>query len=131
MEIERKSEEERQLNASYLYRVAYTTLVDELRRQKRRGEVALEEEVETPMDGMTARNDPERAAAASEIGRGIRECLERMLAERRMAVALYLQGHSVPESARHLDWPPKRTENLVYRGLADLRGCLDAKGLRP
>jgi RNA polymerase sigma-70 factor (ECF subfamily) len=46
-------------------------------------------------------------------------------------VTLYLQGHSVPDAARILDWPAKRTENLVYRGLADLRACLSNKGLRP
>ena len=48
-----------------------------------------------------------------------------------MAVTLYLQGHSVPEAARVLDWPAKRTENLVYRGLADLRECLMKKGIQP
>jgi RNA polymerase sigma-70 factor (ECF subfamily) len=37
----------------------------------------------------------------------------------------------VAEAARILDWSPKRTENLVYRGLADLRGCLTSKGLKP
>jgi RNA polymerase sigma-70 factor (ECF subfamily) len=46
-------------------------------------------------------------------------------------VTLYLQGHTVPETARVLDWPAKRADNLVYRGLADLRQCLLAKGLRP
>ena len=30
---------------------------------------------------------------------------------------LYLQGHSVPDTARLLGWAAKRTENLVYRGL--------------
>jgi RNA polymerase sigma-70 factor (ECF subfamily) len=51
--------------------------------------------------------------------------------ERRLAVTLYLHGHSVPDAARILDWSAKRTENLVYRGLADLRECLLSKGLRP
>ena len=44
---------------------------------------------------------------------------------------LHLQGHSVPDAARLLGWPAKRTENLVYRGLADLRRCLIAKGHTP
>ena len=54
-----------------------------------------------------------------------------MKRERRLAVTLHLQGHTVPETARILDWAAKQTENLVYRGLADLRECLMAKGLRP
>ena len=69
--------------------------------------------------------------ASREIGQGIRDCLARLKNERRMAVTLYLQGHSVPEASRILEWSTKRTENLVYRGLADLRECLLSKGLRP
>ena len=76
------------------------------------------------------RQDPERLAASSEIGRGILDCLSRMSRERRLAVTLYLQGHTVPEASRVLEWTAKRTENLVYRGLADLRECLLSKGLR-
>ena len=76
-------------------------------------------------------HDPERAAASEEIGRGIQTCLAHMKRDRRLAVTLYLQGHTVTEAARILEWPVKRTENLVYRGLADLRACLASKGMRP
>ena len=75
--------------------------------------------------------DPEREAASREIARGIRACLQEMVRDRRLAVTLHLQGHSVGDAARILEWAQKRTENLVYRGLADLRACLAAKGLRP
>ena len=73
-------------------------------------------------------DNPERTAASLEIGRGIQACLAAMKRERRLAVTLHLQGHSVSEAARILDWPEKRTENLVYRGLADLRACLTLEG---
>jgi RNA polymerase sigma-70 factor (ECF subfamily) len=46
-------------------------------------------------------------------------------------VALYLNGCTVPEAASHLRWHLKRTEALVYRGLAELRHCLTGKGLTP
>jgi RNA polymerase sigma-70 factor (ECF subfamily) len=119
----------RAVSTSYLYKVAYSVLVDELRRLRRRRETDLDEEGVA----LTAseREDPERTTASREIGRGIRECLKAMKDERRLAVTLHLQGHTVPEAARILDWAPKRTENLVYRGLADLRECLTAKGMRP
>ena len=119
----------RAVSTSYLYKVAYSVLVDELRRLRRRRETDLDEEGVGPM--AIARENPERTTASREIGRGIRECLKAMKEERRLAVTLHLQGHSVPDTARILDWTPKRTENLVYRGLADLRGCLTAKGMRP
>jgi len=114
--------------ASYLYKVAYSALVDEIRRVRRRREADLDDEKVAP--AAVTRQDPERIAASREIGRGIQDCLSQMSRERRLAVTLYLQGHSVPEASRVLDWSPKRTENLVYRGLADLRECLTSKGIR-
>ncbi len=130
MEIYRKSEGNRELSTSYLYRVAHSALVDEIRRIRRRREVALE--VDGGNEGhAVAHQNPERSAAAEEIGRGIRECLAAMRRERRLAVALHLQGHKVPETARLLDCGEKRAENLVYRGLDDLRRCLAAKGFEP
>ena len=117
------------LSSSYLYRVAYSVLVDEIRRRRRRRETDLEDEAVAPV--AIARENPERTAASKEVGRGIQECLMQMKRERRLAVTLHLQGHTVREAARILDWAAKQTENLVYRGLADLRACLMAKGIRP
>ena len=117
------------LSTSYLHKVAYSVLVDEIRRLRRRPETDLEDVAVAAV--AIAREDPERTAASKEVGRGIQDCLMQMKRERRLAVTLHLQGHTVPEAARILDWAAKQTENLVYRGLADLRECLMAKGLRP
>jgi RNA polymerase sigma-70 factor (ECF subfamily) len=117
------------LGASYLYKVSYTVLVDEIRRQRRLRETGMDDAEVVSV--AVAPDDPERTAAGREAGRGIRECLARMKRERRLAVTLHLQGHTVPEAARILEWAAKQTENLVYRGLADLRECLMAKGIRP
>jgi RNA polymerase sigma-70 factor (ECF subfamily) len=122
-------EENQPLGTSYLYRVGYSVLVDEIRRHRRLRETELDAEGGGP--AAVARENPERTAAAREAGRAIQDCLSQMKRERRLAVALHLQGHSVPEAARLLDWGTKQTENLVYRGLADLRACLLAKGMRP
>ena len=77
------------------------------------------------------RSDPERECIGMEIGEGIRDCLQRLLQPRRLALALHLQGHTVQETAQLLRWDFKRVENLTYRGLADLRKCLASKGLKP
>ncbi len=130
MSVEEKTEGKRELSASYLYRVATSALIDEIRRLRRKNEVALDEADEkTPQSSPSP--SPERVAASSEAARGLRDCLGRLKSERRIAVTLYLQGHSVPESAQVLGFTPKKTENLVYRALADLRRCLTAKGLQP
>jgi RNA polymerase sigma-70 factor, ECF subfamily len=117
------------LASSYLHKVAYSVLVDEIRKVTRRQETALDDEA-AAHEAVVVR-DPEQETASREIGLGIQDCLSRLNRDRRLAVTLYLQGHSVPDAARILDWPAKRTENLVYRGLADLRECLSSKGFRP
>jgi RNA polymerase sigma-70 factor (ECF subfamily) len=127
LELARRSEG-KQLSATYLYRVAYSVLIDEIRRRRRRPEAPLEPDEAGPA---AHHDDPEKAASARETGRAILDCLSRLARDRRHGVALYLQGHSITEAARILDWTAKRTENLVYRGLADLRACLCTKGVRP
>jgi RNA polymerase sigma-70 factor (ECF subfamily) len=137
MAAERRSESEgeRTLTSFYLHRVAHSALVDEIRRRKRRQEVSLdgagEPGDEAPAFEPRADGDPESRASFRELGTAVRECLRGAKRERRLAVTLYLQGHSVPEAARILGWDAKRTENLVYRGLADLRQCVMGKGHRP
>jgi len=75
--------------------------------------------------------NPEHTAHGRRVGDGIADCLQGIKAERRQAVVLYLKGYSVPDAAKVLGWSAKKTENLVYRGMADLRKCLERKGLRP
>ena len=114
----------------YLERAAQRVMIDEIRRRGRRPEqVAGEEDWIEAAPG--ARPDPERVAASGEIAAGIRGCLARLATPRRLAVTLYLQGCRVGEAAHRLGWSFKRTENLVYRGLSDLRLCLRRKGLEP
>jgi RNA polymerase sigma-70 factor (ECF subfamily) len=117
------------LSSSYLWKVAYTATIDEIRRQRRRNEVALEEGADGPATAPAL--DPERTRSAREIGEALQSCLGVLAEPRRLAVTLHLLGHSVPEAGRILGWESKRVENLVYRGLADLRRCLEGKGVRP
>ena len=124
-----------QLPTSYLYKVAHSALVDEIRRRRRRREESLElngpaGEPVRAREPATVSN-PESDAQLRELGAAVRTCLLAIKRERRLAVMLYLQQHTVPEAARILGWAVKRTENLVYRGLADLRQCLLEKGHRP
>ena len=121
------------LASSYLYRVAHSALIDEMRRVARRRETSLDDADAGDAVERTAvsPHDPERVATSRQIGRGIQDCLSLMERDRRLAVTLHLIGHNVPDAARVLDWPAKRTENLIYRGLADLRKCLLNKGMRP
>ncbi len=135
MEIQRKKEGTAELSSFYLKKVAYSAMIDEIRRLRRRQEVSLEggseeEEAAPVYDPAAPTPDPERASAGRQVGRAIRDCLGRMVAARRHAVTLNLQGHSVPEIGRLLGWTAKKAENLVYRGMSDLRACLGQKGIQ-
>lgn len=134
LRVLRKSEENAHLSPSYLRKVAYSALIDEIRSWRRRREVSIETE-EGGIDPAAERSwdhpDPEECSAARETGKAIRECLGGLVRPRRLAVTLHLQGHSVPEIGKLMGWNPKKADNLVYRGLADLRDCLGTKGVRP
>src|SRR3954451_10265093 len=113
-------------------------MIDEISRLRPRQEVSLEgrgEEEDSGsgwgvFDPAAPAPDPERASAGREAGRAIRDCLGRMVPPRRHAVTLNLQGHSVPEIGKLLGWTAKKAENLVYRGMSALRGCLGEKGIQ-
>jgi RNA polymerase sigma-70 factor (ECF subfamily) len=128
LEIEKRREGNQPFPASYLWKVAYTALIDEVRRRRRRKEESLTEDAEAVA---SVRPDPERVVAGHDVQAAVRHCLVDLARPRRLAVVLYLQGYSVREAAGVLGWERKRVENLVYRGLDDLRRCLRAKGIEP
>jgi RNA polymerase sigma-70 factor (ECF subfamily) len=130
IQAEKKREGNPGYSAMYLEKAAHGATVDEIRRRCRRKEQAIEDP--RIMDRATDPTaDPERRTTGAEIGQAIRDCLTRLVRPRRLAVTLYLQGCTVPEAGRRRGWTTKRAENLVYRGLADLRQCLARKGLEP
>ena len=75
--------------------------------------------------------DPERRSIDRQLTLALRDCLAHQVETRRIAVTLNLQGYTAPETAQLLDWTVRKVENLVFRGVADLRKCLSEKGLEP
>jgi len=130
MKSQGRSEGNPGISASYLWRVAYTAVIDEIRRRHRRREVPLIEDSAVAIPA-ASEPDPERVATSRSIGEAIRDCLSQMAASRRRAVTLHLVGHTVPEISRLLVLKSKQADNLVYRGMADLRHCLSGKGVKP
>jgi RNA polymerase sigma-70 factor (ECF subfamily) len=113
----RAHEENSEPRASYLRKIAFTVVIDELRRRKR-GAAYRQQAVNLELE-----------TVSPEVGLAIRQCLQRLSADRRVVVALYLQGSRLAETARALGWVEKRAENLLYRGLQELRLCLGPGGL--
>jgi len=115
--------------STYLEKMAYGVMVDELRRRGRRKELPLDHPATA--ERPAANPGPERLMESTEIAAGIRDCVARLSPDRRLAVRLHLLGCAVPEIARRTGWPAKRAENLLYRGLAEVRNCLAARGFAP
>ena len=130
LEIREKGDGTKVLDSFYIRKVAHSVTVDEIRRAGRRRETLLAEA--DPAEMMQINElTPERQTAGREIGDAIRNCLTRLVRPRRLALGLFLLGHSVSECSQQLGWSYTRVENLVYRGLADLRRCLTSKGVTP
>ena len=131
MRIDRKSEEDTTFHASYLRKVAYSAVVDEIRRLRSRKEVPLETMGEQSVSMPTRSLDPDRRYEGRQVGAAIRECLEKLIEPRRLAVTLHLLGYKQPQIAERMGWTHKRASNLVFRGLQNLRSCLSAMEVTP
>jgi len=114
------------INSAYVWRVGYSATIDEIRKARRRREQPLDDDAPEP--GPQSER-PDRVLFSKRVRVAIRDCLAGVAEARRRALTLYLLGHRVPDVAERLAAPPKRAENLVYRGLADLRRCLSGKGV--
>jgi len=118
------------LSTAFLKRVAYTVIVDELRRRRRRNEVAMSPSMPDRIANKAGLS-PESHARGAQLGEILVRALSTLNDDRRRAVTLYLQGHTIPEAARLLSWPKKRVSNAVYRGLEQVRQRLLELGIHP
>ncbi len=116
LERERRGEVASVRSASYVWRVAFSVVADELRRQRRRPEVAA-----------TAEQPEPRTTEEPDLTLALRACLLKLPEPRRLAVTLHLQGFTVEEAGRMLGWNARRVRNLVFRGMVELRRCLGAQ----
>jgi len=116
--------------AAYMRKVAYSTVVDEVRRARYQREVGMTTSVRTRLcDSMEL--SPETEARGGQVGDELQQALGKLNEARRQAVELHLQSYSVPEIAEKLGQGRKQTANQVYRGLADMRKHLTAQGVTP
>jgi hypothetical protein len=97
-----------------LWRVAYTVIIDEIRRYSRQQRQAEE---------LARANRNTWAGGALGDPRLPRRPSGKATNRSHLASA----GFRVGEVAGALGWTEKQAENLVYRGLADLRICLEGE----
>lgn len=114
-------------NHAYLRRVAFTAMIDALRRRRPEAPTAVDPAELARSEGP----DPEALARDRRLGLAIQACLEALSPDRRRAVTLHLLGHELREIGPLLGVEGRQAENLTYRGLGSLRVCLRNKGMEP
>jgi RNA polymerase sigma factor (sigma-70 family) len=116
------------ISAAYLKKVAYSAVVDEIRRRRRR---LAADAAPDHFDVEAAADETRTSAPDTALGNAIEMCLQRLQPDRKRALTLHLLGYSGSEVAHLLGCNAKRAENLTHRGLAQLREYLNDMGLSP
>lgn len=134
LEWVKRSKHHQELTQVFLYRVAQSVVLDEVRGARReknkhrehtqRTAASQQGPTETPLD------TPERTIEKRLQMEHIKSCMRELTNDKRIAVTLMLQGYSQKEAAQMLNWKPKKVENHSLRGKAELRACLRNKGVR-
>ncbi len=125
-----RSRTKAEFTPAFLTRVAYSVVIDEIRRRRRRKEVGMSPSMPDRIAN-SADLSPETIACGAHLGEQLAICVGSLPPDRRRAVTLYLQDHTIPEIAEMLGWNRKRASNTVYRALAQLRSHLDERGIVP
>jgi RNA polymerase sigma factor (sigma-70 family) len=123
----RKLEGDTVVSTTYLKKVAYSAVVDEIRRRRRR--IAVVPQADTEIEA--ASDETSSTTPDLALGNAMEICMQQLQEHRRQALTLHLLGYSGPEVARMMECNAKRVENLTLRGLAQLRECLRGQGLSP
>lgn len=119
------------VGTSYLYRTAVSAALDVIRR-RRTGRAAQHTTIDGSSDpALVQPATPEHAVEEAEVRAEIERAVDSLVASRRPVVRMYLAGYSREEIAELLGWTEAKTRNLLYRGLADLRERLTARGIHP
>ncbi len=111
--------------AAWLARIAFNTSYDELRRQKRRPEGALEDltEEESSRLAERLRPDAEDAAVSRDLASKL---LARLSPEDRLVLVLLdVEGLSVAEIAELMGWGGSKVKVRAHRARAHLRRVLE------
>ena len=114
----------REYSAGYLRAATRSEVIDQVRRKERRRETAIGSADDIGGWNIQYGEDPnslERVVACRRVCEALLRRMTRMRTETRVALGLYMLGHSASQAAEILRCDRKRIENLVYRETAHIR----------
>jgi len=112
--------------ASYIKKIVNSAVIDQLRKWKREEGVFQAEKKKIAELELGYNPEVDRLNKLKDL---IATAVEALIESRRQVVKLYLLGMSIEEIADYLKWSQDKTRNLLYRGLADLKGRLKDKDI--
>jgi RNA polymerase sigma factor (sigma-70 family) len=108
---------------TWIFAIAWRKVMDVFRQSSR---ITYQESLPEQIDETT---DTERALAAAEDARAVRECLRGLSAEHRIAVELtFFEEMSYSDIAETLNVPAGTVKSRVFHAKQLLLRCLSAKG---
>lgn len=116
--------------ASYVYRTATTAALDLIRARRARREDPIDVVSNVRLSGGSA-VPADAAALSGDLAAIVAATVDQVTPSRRPVLRMYLAGYDREEIAGLMGWSEARTRNLLYRGLADLRELLLARGIGP
>jgi RNA polymerase sigma-70 factor (ECF subfamily) len=115
---------------SYVYRTAISAALDLIRARRSREE-PLDEVPEQEVHRLRTNPGPEGDVETAELANAVARAVDEITPSRRPVLRMHLAGYDRQEIAQLLGWSEAKTRNLLYRGLADLRVLLVARGIGP
>jgi RNA polymerase sigma-70 factor (ECF subfamily) len=112
--------------ATYIYRATIRETIRVLRRNISREMVPIEGD--SRAEQMKDVGDPFQTLAAKEELRDIMLGLRSLTPDRQSAVRAHLAGFQFQEIMVMYGWTYQKARNLIARGMADLRKCLNGNG---
>jgi RNA polymerase sigma-70 factor (ECF subfamily) len=112
--------------ATYIYRATIRETIRVLRRNISREMAPIEGD--SRAEQVKDVGDPYQTLAAKEELRAIVLGLRSLTAERQSAVRAHLAGFQFQEIMIMYGWTYQKARNLIARGMADLRKCLNGNG---
>ncbi len=117
-------------SSSYVYRTAVSAALDIIRARRKREE-PIDAIAEQDAHQMRVEPSPQHSLEHAELEGAVMRAVEEITPSRRPVVKMFLVGYEREEIAHLMGWSDSKTRNLIYRGLAELRVILTARGIGP
>jgi RNA polymerase sigma factor (sigma-70 family) len=112
---------------AYIRKIVYSVLIDEIKKTKKENKVLESAEMCLNQREGTSKENP----AIDELLRStLLSSINSLKESKQLVVKLRLEGFAIGEIARMNNWSYRKTCNMFYRAIKELRHLLSEKGIR-